>query len=382
MTTWKTPLLADAACLAATSLTVLLAGCAPPSGGWAPAEPLPAPVAESQLPTGAEAAPAPEASSARALDSAEADVRAAIARSLPFLAAEGEAWMRGEVSVQDGRGCVSCHHVNYAVWGLQEARRAGVPGPAEATEWLTAAAVEFLGRPDVPRSMILGPLLLGLGHDPAALTEQLLDLQTDSGRWRARGQFPDQRRPVHESDAVATLWSLLVLPSGTDEDARAWQAAEQWLAALEPGVSNEWQIGRALLARRLGHPDEAAAARQALDAAQNEDGGWGWLPGDASNAFSTGQALYALSHFGPPNAAAKRYLLGTQEPEGTWSVPSSAISTQPSGERDVIYRFWGTAWATIGLARSLEPVVPGPSSAAAQVARRDPRRNVAAAGHR
>jgi hypothetical protein len=95
---------------------------------------------------------------------------------------------------------------------------------------------------------------------------------------------------------------------------------------------------------------------------QNADGGWAWRAGGESDAFATGQALYALSHCDlPPDAAAlgraQNYLIQSQTADGSWSVPSRAISSASNEGRLArlapIYRYWGTAWAVIGLARTL-----------------------------
>ena len=313
--------------------------------------------------------PAPPTELQRSLSATQEDgalARLAIARSLPFIEAQGVAWMRGEVSIQEGAACVSCHHVNYAVWGLTEAQRIGLEAPGGDIAWLTEAAIDFMAQPDKARSMSIGPMLLGMQEAHAGvhpvLAERLVDLQTSSGRWRARGQFPDQRRPVAESDAVATMWSLLVLPDAELASSEAAKAAMAWLQDAPAGVGYEWLAAKMLLAQALGDEPTAAEVQAELLAGQNPDGGWGWLPGDASNAFSTGQALYALSRMGllAEDGAdaracdrAQRFLIADQSDDGSWPVPSAAISSEPNEERDVIYHFWGTAWATIGLARSL-----------------------------
>ena len=36
---------------------------------------------------------------------------AAIRSSLRYLEEDGDRWLEGEIWVQDGKGCVSCHHV-------------------------------------------------------------------------------------------------------------------------------------------------------------------------------------------------------------------------------------------------------------------------------
>ncbi|MEM8931096.1 MAG: hypothetical protein AAGE94_07965 [Acidobacteriota bacterium] len=343
-----TILLLDLLLLATCALAVTVVGCRTPETPSPSIESLPA---HATAPTDAET-PTPIAGSA---PSADEPTRAAIRRALPVLAAEGWAWMRGEVAIQDGQACVSCHHVNYAVWSLHEARRIGLDTSVGELDALITEATAFVDRPSTARSMSIGPMLLGLGHDPTTLVDRLIDLQTQSGRWRARGQFPDQRRPVEESDAVATLWSLLVLPADSLRANEAAESALSWLLDADRGDTNEWLAGQMLLAAHLDRPAERDRSRIALRAAQNTDGGWGWRRGEASNAFSTGQALYALARIGQPtDPRAHDYLIANQQDDGWWSVPSAAISREPTAERDQIYRFWGTAWATIGLARSSE----------------------------
>lgn len=127
------------------------------------------------------------------------------------------------------------------------------------------------------------------------------------------------------------------------------------LASAEPGQTVEW-VAAGLAAPVWAGDGVDAELRGRLLEAQNDDGGWPWASGEPSNAFSTGQALYALVLAGDGQSEstdrARAWLIEQQEPDGTWIVPSSAISSEGNQERDVIYRYWGTAWAVIGLARS------------------------------
>ncbi len=50
----------------------------------------------------------------------DAEVRAAITRSLPFIEANGNAWI-------NEKKCVSCHRVGMMTWTFTEAVRAGSP---------------------------------------------------------------------------------------------------------------------------------------------------------------------------------------------------------------------------------------------------------------
>ena len=78
-----------------------------------------------------------------------------------------------------------------------------------------------------------------------------------------------------------------------------------------------------------------------------------------SEAFSTGQALYALGRLGrdgadPAVERAWKFLLATQLPDGSWAVPQDAINTRP--RKLNVYTYWGTAWSAIGVLQTL----PGP----------------------
>ncbi len=127
---------------------------------------------------------------------------------------------------------------------------------------------------------------------------------------------------------------------------------------MEPGESNEWLLTRMLVEHKLEGPNLAHKLLEQLLKQQNRDGGWSWLPKDNSNAFSTGQTLYALNLVGVPHndshiQKAVNYLLKTQKADGTWFVDSNLTSREGSDGKDYVYTYWGTAWAAIGLARSL-----------------------------
>src|SRR3954470_18282634 len=75
----------------------------------------------------------------------EGPVRAAIARSLPFIQAEGERWIAE-------KKCVTCHQVPFMVWALNAAAGRGIELDASkrkecgswAVEWKNMATKEDL----------------------------------------------------------------------------------------------------------------------------------------------------------------------------------------------------------------------------------------------
>lgn len=78
---------------------------------------------------------------------------------------------------------------------------------------------------------------------------------------------------------------------------------------------------------------DIARQQQALLALQRPDGGWSQMPTLSSDAYATGQALYALQVAGlEANADVYRrgaaFLLRTQREDGTWFVRTRAFGVQ------------------------------------------------------
>jgi squalene cyclase len=115
-----------------------------------------------------------------------------------------------------------------------------------------------------------------------------------------------------------------------------------------------------LIEHKFGEKARATELLDELLGEQKPDGGWSWVRrAKASDAFATGQVLYALGLLDRSDDSAVRrartYLLHTQGEDGSWDVRASTITTK-TGEalakmKDG-YNFWGTAWAVIGLART------------------------------
>jgi Prenyltransferase and squalene oxidase repeat len=301
-----------------------------------------------------------------------AEIRQAVERGTAYLAAEGLAWMNKQ-------HCASCHHVPMMVWALTEARQRGYGVDEKAlgdvTTWAIAEKNHAKVFPDLPldksrtETDYLGPLLMALavgadkGRDEAAesarhrLLTHAVRPQEKDGSWNANS---GGRPPVHASRDVQTGWLLLAVSDRADAWPGQRKLAADWLSRNPPAENAHAIAMRLLVHDRLGKP--AADLRPQIEALlrlQNEDGGWSQTSEMKSDAFATGLSLTALSGRSGPRVAAaigrgQAFLVKNQQPDGSWPMTSRpAEPPGPGPARDLRpIKFFGTAWATIGLVRS------------------------------
>ncbi|MFN3191471.1 MAG: prenyltransferase/squalene oxidase repeat-containing protein [Aureliella sp.] len=336
---------------------------------------------------------------AHAEDSANKTPPEIASRALDYLRKEGQRWI-------DRRECVSCHQIPAMVWSLNAAHGSGLS--VERTEvndlakWSTDHLhfVESKDRADAECDDVLekntdtmAALLLALPpseneqsylHAPDAslpecgngsddvqdqdswrvtFADALIRNQNADGSWDPKGQLPSQKRDPQETRRVSTLWiTYALLKEGQTEDDFKLAGA---LAFVDEGASEdnqpksaEWWATRLLVADQLGETTVVDRTRKILLSAQQNDGGWGWLLADKSDALATGIVLYALSTIKPDSDAVKppvvaaiqratKFLGTTQLANGSWKVPGTKKNSR---NRSVpTSNYWGTAWAVIGL---------------------------------
>jgi ankyrin repeat protein len=297
-----------------------------------------------------------------------------VAKALALLQASGPTFFK--VS-----GCISCHNQSLPQMVVMSARSRGIHVDeeqvirtrAQILSTLKPARLPFLEIadvvPDVPGSVPY--VLLGMaaeGYQPDEITDAaviaLAAKQNSDGSWR-----PWAPRPPIEFSAV-TSTALIVrslrafAPGGlkAEMEQRIARAGE-WLRTVHPRT-NEERVMRLLGLQAVGaRAGEIASAAQAVAAAQNPDGGWSQLDALSSDAYATGQALYALRTAGGVAAAdpayrrGAGYLLRTQEEDGSWRVVTRSFPFQPYNEsgfphgNDQWISAAGTAWAALALSQ-------------------------------
>ena len=283
-------------------------------------------------------------------------------------------------------GCVGCHHQPLIARAQRAARAAGVAVSETAereqstqmkAQWM-ASQEEFLqsmnpgGGPNRLAENLLG--LEAAGYKPDTMTDSaLVDLaeaQASEGYWGAGEEEP--RPPITESVIAATVRAVRAIqaysiPARRQEFNGRIARARVWLAQTKPATTEDFAMRLLGLACVGAAKADVREAAQSLLALQRADGGWPGNPYLNSDAFSTGEALTALSESGAvrtddaPYRRGVAYLLSTQYQDGSWYVRSRAIKFQPYFESGFPFGHdqWissaATAWATQAIARGIQP---------------------------
>src|SRR5262249_498882 len=318
------------------------------------------------LPAGAAAGdPAPE-------------VKETIGRGLTFLA-------KANLAGKEKRQWAECNHAPFTIWALSEGKKRGYAADEKALAALTSWVLtkdhlaKLVVKPPKREQIELNeaPLMLALGIEAGGdkdtqdglkqlLTSVLADQDKD-GSWKLSYEF----RPIGSSPRGLTPLALLALcgrnaPDMGEEGKAARERGLKWLRDAKPDEELQAAALRLILWRRLDLPaSECEPLVKKLRGAQNADGGFSQVPKAKSDAYATGQALYALAEAGvkPDDEGVRKaqsFLAKTQREDGGWPMVSRAIMRDgkpPKNLEPITHA--GSAWAVLGLVRS-SPAVAKP----------------------
>ena len=312
--------------------------------------------------------------------------RQAVERALPAL-------QRSAKTFVANRSCVSCHHNILPILTLRLAASRGfridtaVLDTVERKTFreLTAArafdeAVTGAGVSDpTPNDswLLVAADAAGLAKDPtnAVYAKRIASWQ-HAGHWTTS----DFRPPHSSSLFTATATAVRAIRAYFPEDMRekrdaVLRDARAWLVST-PAASTEDATFRLLGLVWAGAPrDEVVSAAADLQKRQRLTGGWAQLPGYRHDAYSTGEALYALHEAGVSDTIAWRrgilLLRSSQAADGTWRVPTRMISPAEVSppyfdtgfpyKKDEFLSYAGTSWATMALLSALPQTTTPPS---------------------
>lgn len=296
-------------------------------------------------------------------------IRAAVEPAVSLLA-------RSSTQFFTQSGCVGCHHQAFSLAAFAATK--AEPQAAQAfqqmivSEW-TGEQEQLLERQDPggsPDGEAYAAWALSLaGYAPNAITDvvsvHIAMQQLQAGNWHV-GDI--SRAPIQESDIARTARCLRLLqrygpPGRKPEFSQRIARAAGWLEGTKVETNDDaamQMVGVHWAGARID------AHAKALLAQQHADGGWSQNRYLASDAFATGETLWALHEAGalqssdPAYRHGVEFLLRTQFPDGSWYVRSRAPKIQPYFQSGFPFAHdqWissaATAWDVLALAPSME----------------------------
>ena len=277
-------------------------------------------------------------------------------------------------------GCVSCHAQSMTDLTAGEARLKKIPVDAAALESRSQmvramySPEPLLERMDAAGAMeqiaypLLGFSMTGYVPDryTDAMVANIAAQQSASGSWHVGAAA---RPPAEEGDVFRTAVCLRALkaygpPGRAAEMTARIASARVWLESAQAATAED----RAMQLLGLYWAGVPAHALTRLSNAvldqQQPDGGWRQADALATDAYATGESLYALAKAGVACSSAAyqkgvRYLLASQHTDGSWFVASRSPKIQayfeggfPYGHDQWISQ-WGTSWAALALTEAL-----------------------------
>ena len=153
-------------------------------------------------------------------------------------------------------------------------------------------------------------------------------MQTAAGNWDA---FESRRPPMNSGVYQTTALAVYALktygpPAEKADTEKAIARAAAWLEAAKPATTQDRAFHLLGLAWSKAKPASIAAAAKALAAQQRADGGWSQLASMGSDAYATGEALYALNTAGRMAASRSGLCQGSE------------VSPEHAGRRRILAR--------------------------------------------
>lgn len=277
-------------------------------------------------------------------------------------------------------GCVACHAQNLTGMAVSVARSQGAKVNVTKEEEQTRNLLSLRGGLDQTLIQLVEPppavsgiqytlLHLNASSVPASFETDAMVIYVATQQ-RKEGNWPNnesKRPPLADGDFATTARGIRCLrvyglPGRQSEFDDRIERGNAWLKRATP-ITTEDRVMQ-LLGIKWGSNTYPEKRLDELLALQQINGGWAQTKTLPTDAYATGQVLYALHELGisPANPVYKRgvtFLLRTRLDDGSWHVKTRAAGFQPyfqSGfrhEHDQWISAAGTAWATMGLAYAI-----------------------------
>ncbi len=247
--------------------------------------------------------------------------------------------------------CASCHHNTLTSMASELAKQKAVPvidsfaayNVKTMERTLKAMCNPNLINEFLPVNFGAPYLLLGLSSEkyPANLytdisVDYLVSQAKPDGSFLAEsGRVPLETGDIHLTAMAIHAIQLYASPAKKNHVNELVTRTRQWLEKIT--TNQQQELAFQLLGMQWcgSNNDQKIKVSEKLKSTQNPDGGWSQLPTLKSDAYATGQTLYALYESGtakPGDDVYQRglsYLLKTQDGEGGWFVATRSYPIQP-----------------------------------------------------
>jgi ankyrin repeat protein len=313
----------------------------------------------------------------KATPAEEAELRAASTKAIKLVQHSQVVWYKKQI-------CTSCHHQLLPEVTLNLARKRGIVLEESVARDKTLAAFSYLKDIDaaVQGYDYIDVLFDGwalttahtVGVSPslatAAYAQFIASRQLPDGSWPTMDARPPQAHSLFAATAVCARTIGHYLPARLKgEQESRMRRAREWLLKSQPRTTEDRAFQLFGLSWTGADEDVRQKVARGLLAEQREDGGWSQLPALASDAYATGEVLVALREGAglattdPAYRRGLRFLLKTQESDGSWRVKSRLhppapvsppyVDTEFPYQHDQFISIMGTCWAVTALVHAL-----------------------------
>ncbi len=287
--------------------------------------------------------------------------------------------------VFETRRCVTCHSQALPGQLAATARAKGIAVNGELTRknmeqmlsfFKTAGEAAMQGDRTAGDFVTVGYVMSAFAAEQYPLdditaqsTHLLLGQQMADGAWLGNGvsRPPMEDSMVSQTALAVRAITLYPIPGRKAELDEALRRAQLWLLAAVPSTTEERNMRLMGLVWSKAPRAQINGAAQQVIAKQRPDGGWSQRDEYRSDAWATGESLYALRQGGTAATVGLyrkgvAYLLKTQYQNGAWFVKSRAYPTQiyfdsgyPFGHNQWISA-GAASWAGLAIAETLPDV--------------------------
>jgi ankyrin repeat protein len=250
-------------------------------------------------------------------------------------------------------GGVGCHHQPVASMAIAAARTAGVHVDESAAKGLVKMIegeslffnqlmlerANIGGQSDGPTWKLMALASEHYASSPVtdAIVSYIAHNQRHDGTWWFGGV---SRAPFEEGKMARTAMSIRIMQAFNTPGMKAEldsriARARNYLTSGKANTNDEASMQILGLHWAGGNSSGMSALGKTLIGAQRADGGWGQNRNLPSDAYATGEALFALKEAGILTASDAAYqkgvkfLMDTQYPDGSWYVRSRSPKFQP-----------------------------------------------------